>query len=94
MINGLGGNICTNEKYKSFKSKFLISTIYFWSKDWKVSLFFTKKCSFYSHLKNVFSLDTIKYEITQNKFKICEKLLKTIKHGYLKVKFILKFYNQ
>jgi len=31
----------------------------------------------------------IKYETTKNKIKICEKLLKTIKHGYLKVNFIL-----
>jgi len=31
----------------------------------------------------------IKYETIQNKIKICEKLLKTIKHGYLKVNFIL-----
>jgi len=31
----------------------------------------------------------IKYETIQNKIKICEKLRKTIKHGYLKVNFIL-----
>jgi len=31
----------------------------------------------------------IKYETTQNKIKIREKLPKTIKHGYLKVKFII-----
>jgi len=32
---------------------------------------------------------TIKYETTQNKINICEKLLNTIKYGYLKVNFIL-----
>jgi len=31
----------------------------------------------------------IKYETTKNKNKICEKLLKTIKYGYLIVNFIL-----
>jgi len=31
----------------------------------------------------------LKYETTQNKIKIYEKLLNTIKHGYLKVSFIL-----
>ena len=32
---------------------------------------------------------TIKYEITQNKIRTCEKLLKTIKYYYLKVNFII-----
>jgi len=32
---------------------------------------------------------TIKYKTTQNKIKICEKLLKIIKYDYLKVIFIL-----
>jgi len=31
----------------------------------------------------------IKYETTPDKIKICEKLLKSIKYGYLKVNFIL-----
>jgi len=31
----------------------------------------------------------LKYETTQNKIKICEKLLKSIRYGYLKVDFKL-----
>jgi len=31
-----------------------------------------------------------KYETTQIKIKICEKLLKSIKHGYLEISFTIK----
>ena len=33
--------------------------------------------------------EKLKYETTHNKIKTCEKLLKTINYGYLKVDFML-----
>jgi len=45
---------------------------------------------FYSQFhKHIVLKSIIKYETTQNKIKICEKLQKLIKYGHLKVNFIV-----